>query len=211
MEKQTNLAANPFPERMKALKQTPLKEGPAMTVHTVNFMRDINAETIVGLQNICLQAVREGVSELNIHISSGGGLNDYGFAAYNFIRSLPVPVTMHCIGNIESMAIVLFLAADTRKTVPDAKFKIHELLWGFPAGNIDHSRLAEYVKSLDFDRERYTSIFDKRTQGAQQVLNIDTHLRGDAKLLTSSEALKCGLATEIAPVNINPSAKLWWV
>ena len=182
-----------------------------MTLHTINFMRDINAETLTGLQNTCLQAISQGASELSIYISSGGGLNDQGFTAYNFIRSLPIPVTMHCIGNIESMAVILFLAADIRKAVPHSKFKIHELHWNFTAGTVDHTRLAEYVKSLDFDRDRYAAIFHERTQGAQNPLNIDSHLRGDAKLLGTASAIDCGLATEISDASIPAEAIKWWI
>lgn len=210
MKKLINLETNPIPERMKALKQTPLKEGLVMTLHTINFMKDINAETLVGLQGAALQAVSQGASELHIHVSCLGGSTDAGFTAFQFIRALPIPVTMHCIGNIESMGVIIFLAADTRKAVPDSKFKIHELAWTLN-GTVNHSRLAEFVKSLDFDRDRYATIFHERTQGAQNPLNIDTHLRGDAKLLTATEALRCGLATEICEASIVSSATKWWV
>lgn len=181
-----------------------------MTLHAINFMRDINAETLVGLQNTALQAVSQGASELHIHISCTGGGTDAGFTAFQFIRSLPIPVTMHCIGNIESMGVVLFLAADTRKAVPHSKFKIHELSWTLN-GTVNHSRLAEFIKSLDFDRDRYATIFHERTQGAQNPLNIGPHLRGDAKLLTAAEAWACGLATGVAEAVIPSDAVKWWV
>jgi ATP-dependent Clp protease protease subunit len=195
---------------MKSLKTLTLK-GVVMTLHTINFMRDINQDTASKLQELCLSAVSANATELCIYISCTGGNTDAGFAIYNFIRSLPIPVTMHSIGSIESMGVILFLAADTRKIVPNAKFKIHELHWGFANGTVDHSRLAEYVKSLDFDRDRYASIFHERTQGAQIPLNIDSHLRGDAKLLEAKAALDCGLATEISEAAIPSDAIKWWM
>lgn len=183
-----------------------------MSLHIIHFMRPIMPDTLVGLQNVALQALAQGASEVRIHISSEGGANDQGFAAYHFIRSLPVPVTMHCIGNVESMALIMYLAADNRAIVPHGKIKIHPMLWGFPPGaSIDHDRLTEFVSSLDFDATRYANIFKERTSGATEVIEVQSHLGGRAKLLDAPGAVACGVATAIAEASIPPNAIRWWV
>src|SRR5712692_7325172 len=136
-----------------------------MSLHVIHFMRSINPETLAGLQNVALSALNNGATEIRIHISSEGGNNDQAFAAYHFLRSFPVPITTHCIGNIESMSIVIYLAGTKRLIVPHGKVKIHPMHWGFPGGTVDHDRLAEYVASLDFDAKRYADIFEERTKG----------------------------------------------
>jgi len=182
-----------------------------MTMHTIHFMRDITPDTLTGLQNAAMSAISANASEITIYLSSSGGLTDQAFAAYHFIRSLPIPVTIHCIGNIESMAVVMFLAADTRLIVPHGKIKIHPMHWGFTGGTVDHDRLAEYVASLNFDAERYAAIFDERTQGANQPVDVRAHLGGQAKLLGSAEGMASGIATGIADAAVPAGATKWWV
>jgi ATP-dependent protease ClpP protease subunit len=182
-----------------------------MTLHVIHFMRSINPDTLAGLQNVALSALQQGATELQIHISSDGGSNDQGFAAYHFLCSLPVPVTMHCIGNVESMAVVMFLAGAKRLIVPHGKIKIHPMHWGFPGGTVDHDRLAEFVDSLDFDAKRYAQIFDERTKGANQPVDVASHLMGQAKLLGATAAIEAGIATGVSEAAIPATAVRWWV
>jgi ATP-dependent Clp protease, protease subunit len=182
-----------------------------MTSHVIHFLRSINADTLIGLQNTVHGALGGGATELSIHISSDGGSNDHGFAAYHLLRSLPIPVTTHCIGNVESMAIILFLAGEHRLIVPHGKVKIHPMHWAFAAGTVDHDRLTEFVASLDFDAKRYANIFNERTQGAQAPIDVTSHLMGQAKLLEAVEAEDSNIATGIADASIPSTAIRWWV
>jgi ATP-dependent protease ClpP protease subunit len=118
---------------------------------------------------------------------------------------------MHCIGNVESMAVVMFLAGENRIIVPHGKIKIHPMHWGFPGGTVDHDRLAEYVASLDFDAKRYAEIFEERTQGANEIVDVRAHLAGKAELLGAAAAVASGIATSIADAAIPATATKWWV
>ncbi len=182
-----------------------------MALHTIHFMRSINHETLAGLQHLVMNALADKATAISIYISSDGGTNDHGFAAYHFLRSIPVPITTHCIGNAESMAIILFLAGSTRLIVPHGKIKIHPMHWNFPGGPIDHDRLAEFVLSLNFDAERYAAIFDERTKGANEPVNVRSHLGGQAKLLDAHGAVSAGIATGIADCSIPATAIKSWV
>ncbi|MFA7685151.1 MAG: ATP-dependent Clp protease proteolytic subunit [Syntrophales bacterium] len=182
-----------------------------MSLHVIHFMRSINPDTLVGLQHCVLSALQQGAIEITIHISSDGGNNDQGFAAFHFLRSLPVPITMHCIGNVESMAVIMYLAGERRLIVPHGKVKIHPMHWGFNTGTVDHDRLAEFVTSLDFDAKRYADIFDERTQGANKIVDVRSHLAGKAEILGASAAVDSGIATTIADAVIPAAAIRWWV
>lgn len=182
-----------------------------MSLHVIHFMRSINPETLAGLQNAVLSAVNAGATEIHVHMSSEGGNNDQAFAAYHFLRSIPVPITTHCIGNIESMAVVIYLAGTTRRIVPHGKVKIHPMLWGFGGGTVDHDRLAEYVDSLDFDAKRYADIFDERTKGAKDVIDVRVHLAGKARLLNAPAAVASGIATEVSDASVSQTSTRWWV
>ena len=65
--------------------------------------------------------------------SSHGGNVNAGFVMYNFIIALKnrVKITMHNTSCVESMANVVFLAADNRHASPNASFLIHNLDWTF--------------------------------------------------------------------------------
>jgi ATP-dependent protease ClpP protease subunit len=182
-----------------------------MSLHVIHFIRSINPETLAGLQNVVLSAVNRSATEIHVHMSSEGGNNDQAFAAYHFLRSLSVPITTHCIGNIESMAVVMFLAGTTRRIVPHGKVKIHPMHWGFVGGTVDHDRLAEYVDSMDFDAKRYADIFDERTKGAKDVVDVRAHLAGKARLLDASGAVASGIATEVCDASVPQTSIKWWV
>ena len=182
-----------------------------MSLHIIHFMKEIIPDTFHTLQHCALSAVKQEASKIHIHLSSQGGNNDMGFAAYHLLRSLPVPVTIKCVGNVESMAVVLFLAADERVITPHGKIKIHPMHWAFGGGPIDHNRLSEYVDSLDFDAKRYAAIFNERTTTSTTKMNVVSHLSGKAKLLTAEEAVEAGIATKIEEVEISKEAEIWWV
>ena len=55
-------------------------------------------------------------------MSSAGGMVEEGISLYGFIRSLPVEITIHNIGNIDSIALAVYLAASKRLVNPDATF-----------------------------------------------------------------------------------------
>jgi ATP-dependent Clp protease protease subunit len=207
---------------IEALTQQSLTKGPTMALHTINFMTDVNLQSLAGLQNATLNAMRHGATEITIFFSCSGGNTDAGFTAYHFLQSLPIPVTMHCVGNVESMGIIMFLAANTRIATTHAKFKIHPLHWDFPVTRLDHDRLNEYSESLDFDAERYATIFEERTKTAKKQLKIREVLRGKAVIFGATEAIAIHLATSTADAAIPASASgealrgdaartTWWV
>ena len=193
-----------------------------MTLHTIHFTQSINTDSFNALKNVALQALRNGAKEITIFLSTDGGNTDFGFTAYEFLRSLPVKLTIHCIGNVESMGIIMFLAADNRIATPHSKFKIHPLHWDFSEMRLDHDRLNEYSESLNFDADRYAAIFEERTKTAIKPLNIRETLSGKASILGASKAIEIHLATSVADAAIPASAsgealkgdaarRTWWI
>lgn len=182
-----------------------------MSTHVIHFYGPITPGSFEGFRNCALQALAQGMTEIKWFFSSDGGDLSTGFAAYNFIRSLPVPISVHNMGNIESIAIMLYLACDKRFTVPSGKFKLHAFNWNFSSTSVDHNRLAEASESLEFDVNRYTEIFNERTQGACEPINIKDHLLGRALILDAVAAVRSKIATDIADAAIDNGATNWWV
>ena len=99
----------------------------------VTFVGPIYHPATKNLRNLCSQLGGNGTPELHLFLSSTGGSLAEGFALYNFLRSLPLELTTHNIGSIESVANVVFLAADQRCAAPDTHFLLHGFDWTFSA------------------------------------------------------------------------------
>lgn len=182
-----------------------------MSTHVVHFSGLVNGATCQALRNTCLQALQQKATELRLHFSSEGGSTFHGFALYGFLRSLPVPLITHNIGNVESIAVVVFLAGARRLTCPHGRFLLHALHWDFGAGSVDHARLREYVSSLNNDLDRFVEIFDRSTQGARERLDVRVHLEGQERIVTASAAVASGIAHGVADATIPDGAVTWWV
>jgi ATP-dependent Clp protease protease subunit len=183
----------------------------ALSIHVVHFSGRLNAAPAERLREACLNALRDGASEIWLHFASEGGQTFQGFTLYNFLRSLPVPLTVHNLGNVESISLVVYLAADTRRVSPQGRFLIHPLHWSFEAGRVDHARLREYVGKLDNDLRRYVEIFEERTAGASAPISVGEHLSGSERLVPAAVSISAGIAHEVAEASIPAGAVTWSV
>jgi ATP-dependent Clp protease protease subunit len=142
-----------------------------MTQHIVHFHCQIDQSTSERFRDQCLAAVDQGASRLLLNMSTSGGSTNFGFTIYTFLKSLPVPLMAINAGNIESMGMVMFLAASERITSPHSRFLIHPMNWNFNQASVDHSRLREYLSSLNNDLDRYVKIFEQETEQAERKLD----------------------------------------
>ena len=183
-----------------------------MTIHLVHFFGPINQLTCDRTMDACLKAHTHGASEIRFHFSSDGGSTFHGFTLFNFIRSLPIPVAMHNVGNIESIAVIVYLAASRRLTCNSSRFLIHPLHYGFGnAPSADHLRLLEWGRALNSDAERYVELFNQQTHGASQPIQVRDHLFGHAAIIDGATAVSGVVAHEICDAKIPEGAATWWV
>ncbi|MBC2612368.1 ATP-dependent Clp protease proteolytic subunit [Citrobacter braakii] len=178
-------------------------------LHTVHFLCPVNVSTVTVLQDQCLKALSNGATSINLHMSSSGGETTAGFTAYNFLKSLPVPVTTHNISNVESIANVIFMAGSARKANPMSRFLLHPLHWGFN-GQVDHSRLTEWSSCLNDDFKRFINIMELETKGVKTSEEWGQIITS-ATVASPSHAAEMGMITDIAPATLADSAMNWWV
>ena len=184
-----------------------------MALHVVHFVRPINEGTCNGLIQACLGAIKQGASELRLHISSTGGSTVYGFTLYHFLKSLPIKVTAHNMGSVESMAILVYLAASTRTAEQRSRFLIHPLTWTVTAAmEMPHRQLREWVASLDNDVQRYVDLFQETTQRAKQPFDIQNALAGNTPAVLEAPAVvEAAIAHELTTTTLPSDAIIWWV
>jgi ATP-dependent Clp protease protease subunit len=182
-----------------------------MTEHIIHFHCQIDQATTEHFRNRCLDALAHGATSLLLNLSTSGGSTNFGFTVYTFLKSLTLPIRAVNAGNIESMGIVMYLAAQERIATPHSRFLIHPMNWYFNQSSVDHSRLREYLSSLDNDLERYVSIFRKETQGAEHMLDIAKCLSAEERVIPAQDSMACGIAHSVSQVVFPEDAIHWTV
>ena len=158
----------------------------------------IYPQSVNNIRGSFIEAVKENAASVNFYLSSSGGELDSALSLYHFLRALPIPLTIHNVGTVDSAAVMVYMAADTRLAVPDSWFLLHSMML-FGNSPIDAPRLLERSRGVDRFAEVYAKIVEER---AKSVLNIYEILRGDTSslIIDPDKALETGIITGIAPV-----------
>jgi ATP-dependent Clp protease protease subunit len=161
------------------------------------FVGPIQNPAAKNLRTACCNAATQGVKEIQILFSSSGGFVDEGFALYNFLRALPVKLSMHAIGYVDSMALPVFLAGEQRFCCPDSTFLFHDFGWG-STGPVSQTRSqwADLQESLERSAFRAKELLKLRTTLTEQDF-ITLKLYEEATIKDASFAKEKGVVHEI--------------
>lgn len=180
-------------------------------IHTVHFLCPVSPSTVSILQGHCLQAIAQGAVAINLHISSSGGDVTSGFTAYNFIKTLPIPIHTYNISNIDSIANAIFLAGVKRFANSGSRFLLHPFQWNFGGmQSVDHERMREWIGSLDHDLARLVGIFNKETSNASEKADWE-HLIRTSTILAPERAIALGLIDGVEEATITDPNTNWWI
>ena len=173
-----------------------------MTKHIVHFIGPINHNSACTVRNLCLQALQSGASEIELHMSTEGRQHDGGLCPV-FLPEVAAASPHHATTSAASnrSAWRSSWPAQKRYACPGTRFLVHPLNWGF--GSLvaaDHARVTEWRDCLDFDAERYASIFDEATRGAAQARRYPHPSCSAAPACSMREqAVEAGIVHEAAP------------
>jgi ATP-dependent protease ClpP protease subunit len=130
---------------------------------------------IAALATLCNQ----GATEINILLSTPGGSVMHGCTIYNTLRALPVKITTHNVGNVDSIGNVIFLAGTERHACPHSTFMFHGV--GFDLNGqfrLEDKFLRERLDSIEADHKRIGEIIGKHTSlQAGDVVQLFTEAR----------------------------------
>ena len=175
----------------------------------LTFVGPMNYPATKNLRNACAQMVQNGAQELYILFSSTGGALVEGFALYNFLRALPMKLTMHNIGSVESIANIVFLAADQRFACPHTHFLLHGFDWTFGTQmTLVHERVKEISKSMSADEERFVSVLKARSGISDEKLKELDFWRKSA-IVGANDAKVYGLVQEVKEAKTPPGSTVW--
>ena len=139
----------------------------------IKFFAPVIEETIYPLLETIDDKMRHGAREFVLLISSPGGDAFYGLSAYNYLRGLPITLTTHNFGAIDSMGVVLFCSGSRRLSVPQARFLLHGVSVTFAEEDTyEESQLEERLKEMRMDAENVAKVIAVSTgKSVQEITN----------------------------------------
>jgi len=130
----------------------------------VRFFAPVIDATVNALMSAVDQKMKQGTKDFIILISSPGGSVIHGLSAYNYLKGLPVSITTHNFGSVDSIGIVLYCAGSRRLSVPQARFLFHGVNVQFRGEqNLDEKLLEERLKGLRIDVENIAKVIAANT------------------------------------------------
>ena len=161
----------------------------------IHFSSPINTESANALVK-CASDVANQYPEVHLLVNSPGGNVQAGVHCYNMMRALPTELTTYNVGNVDSIANVLFLAGNQRIAAPTSVFMFHSV--GFEIQNpirLDEKVLRERLNSIVSDHNRIGNIVAERSS-----LSVEdtTQLFVEQKVRDAAWAAEHGIAHEVA-------------
>jgi ATP-dependent Clp protease, protease subunit len=135
-----------------------------MTDHCLIFAAQVNQQSANVLMAYLVDLQIAGATSLTIAITSPGGMVVNGISMYNTIRSVRYEVTTHNIGNVDSIANVIFLAGTRKLLNSTATFMFHGI--GFDGNaneRLEESNILAKLDAIRADHKRIASIISERS------------------------------------------------
>jgi ATP-dependent Clp protease protease subunit len=161
----------------------------------IKFFAPVNEQCIQKLMAAVDSTVAAGATELTLLISTSGGSVFYGLSAYNYLKGLPLKLTTHNFGSVDSIGVPLYTSGDVRLCVPQARFLLHPVTMNFSAGaSFEELQLLEKIKSMRVDMDNCARIVAANTgKTTRQILSA----MRSRTTLDPDNAVAWGLAHEI--------------
>ena len=167
---------------------------------SVSFSAEVVPQTAEALMNAMTQLVNQGFRDIQLLLSSPGGVVALGITIYNVLRGLPITLTTHNVGNVDSIGTVIYLAGERRFVCPQATFMLHGVSFTAPPmSQFFEKTLKERLASIQADHERIKAIYNERAgidpERAEEIFLGES-------TMNATESVANGLAHGIQAVQI---------
>ncbi len=136
--------------------------------------------------------------EINLYITSPGGVVRAGLAIYDTMRQLPCPIATTCVGYAASFGTILLLAGDRgrRRALPNSRIHLHQPL--IQGGGIEGQAtdIDIHAREILYMRDTLNGIIHKHTGQSLERIKHDTERDF---FLSAQEAVEYGLIDEVLP------------
>lgn len=172
----------------------------------INFVADIYLSQVNVLIDTFIQLITQGNTEFILLLSSDGGSVTNGITLYNFLKSLPINLTIFNIGAINSIANVIFLASDKRYAVKNSSFMFHGVGFDIPqGGRLVEKDLKEKLETITNDQENIADIIISKTSFTRDEID---KMFFEQKTISPQKAKDRGIIQEIKELKIPPGARI---
>lgn len=169
----------------------------------LGFNAAIDRKAAEQIVSVISDAQKNGYTEVNLCMSSIGGILDQTYYAFNLIEAMPIKIITWNIGNLQSASVILFMAGDERYATPGSTFFFHQTGYDAPNTRITEPYLQEKLKAVQYDDNRSASIIaSKSGQPLQDVRGWqNTEL-----VMDTAVACAHGLIHGVRPFALPPDA-----
>lgn len=173
----------------------------------INFSADIRNQTTEDFMQLCRTMRVLNIDQVQVMLSSSGGLVIRGLELHNFIRSLPLDIKMHNSATVDSIANSVFVAAkpENRTAEPNARFMFHGVSRGFGGGSATEQMLKEALSAVQRDQKAIAETIECNT--AMTLEEIKEAFKGE-RILTPEDAMEKGIICETKKLEIPCNAEL---
>jgi ATP-dependent protease ClpP protease subunit len=171
----------------------------------IKFFKMVDEPAVKTLLSTIDDRMKQGVRDFALLLSSPGGNVFVGLSAYNYMRGLPVEITTHNFGMVDSISLILYCAGKKRLSVPQARILLHPVQAQLNAGQYEEKALEELLKGLRIDTENIAKVIAETT--GKKVEEI-TKAMTDRTTLNPEEAKKWGLVQEITSSLVDADSEL---
>jgi len=170
----------------------------------ISFSAEINANTTESLIATVANLVNQGVRHIYLMLSTPGGSVMHGMNLYNVLRAMPVELSTHNVGNVDSIGNAIFLAGQNRYACPHSTFMFHGVGLDIQTGGrLEEKNLRETLDRILSDQQRIGSILEERTQLTPEQIAA---LFLEAQTKDAAFAVGCGIVNEARDVQIPKGA-----
>ena len=175
----------------------------------INYTGKIDYRGAASLMDLLSGALVEGHKEITLTIASPGGITDVGFMLHNHIKALPIKVTTHAVGNVDSAGVPIFLAGTDRYAARLSSFMIHLPKKGFdPSARFSAAELVQFAQDL---KQNETSLIrllkDYLTHSETEIQQF----LATGKRFSAEEACSVGIASRVDELVIPMDARVFSV
>ncbi len=166
------------------------------------FEDSINKKTTKKLIDIIrkIETEIEKFQRIIIFFSSSGGTIDLGFLLATVIQNSKIPIVMHAMNHIDSIANVVYLSAKERTAESYAKFYFHGAT---TEGSFDIKGLNEEISSIKTGNRRIAHYISENSnlplKGVEGIMEAGT-------TISAINALNYGIVQTITPKKIPADA-----
>lgn len=128
----------------------------------------------------------DGMTDINIHVNSGGGDVFAGLAIYNILKNNGANKTVYVDGLAASIASVIALAGDTVIIPKTAQFMVHNP-WTFMFGGYNAADLLKVADMLDNIKQPILNVYSEHLKDGVDIETIQ-QMMDEEKWLTGDQA-----------------------